>query len=351
MVGTGEDRQKVFTAICFGKRKIKLISEIVAKTQLPHKRVLEEGARLANARLVTKKRIEGEMAYVKDDFLSSKLGQILRLASDPKALAEFPTKSNPRSQTSNTINVTMRIPKNMFDIKEIKIDNIDSFSKVRDIPFSTSRKLVPIGENVFQAGLQKIIQEEGEQKDWGGETDDLFSTRLTLHGQRVNVAFGLKGKGTAGKLVPKKMGKDGDQIQRLFKAPADVFLVQYWNQMDESILEEMKNMATTRSLYEGKTIYYGIIDGQDTQRIILAYPEFFPLNILKPVETVVEARPTTTVNPTESSNFAVTEPSLSSASADEGRDKLLNESDRQGQQSVPGDQSVPPKSLSPVEHG
>jgi hypothetical protein len=72
------------------------------------------------------------------------------------------------------------------------------------------------------------------------------------------------------------MGKDGDQIQRLFRAPADVFLVQYWGQIDETILEQMRLMATAKSLFEKRTIFYGIIDGQDTQRIILAYPECFP---------------------------------------------------------------------------
>jgi hypothetical protein len=129
---------------------------------------------------------------------------------------------------------------------------------------------------VFQQGLQKIIGEQGIFTDWGGETDDLFSTRLLFKGQRATVAFGLKGKGTRGILVPAKMGKNGDQIPRLFRAPAEIFLVQYWGQIDESILEQMKNMAITKSLMEqGKTICYGIIDGQDTQRIMSAYPQHF----------------------------------------------------------------------------
>jgi len=74
------------------------------------------------------------------------------------------------------------------------------------------------------------------------------------------------------------MGKNGDQIQRLFRAPAEIFLVQHWSQIDESILDLMKNLAISKSLNEqGKTIYYGIIDGQDTQRIMAAYPQHFPV--------------------------------------------------------------------------
>ncbi len=85
------------------------------------------------------------------------------------------------------------------------------------------------------------------------------------------------------------MGKDGDQTQRLFRAPADVFLVQYWGQMDESILEQMRLMVTATSLFEKRTNYYGIIDGQDTQRIILAYQEYFPQEASRP-EPEVEPR-------------------------------------------------------------
>jgi hypothetical protein len=74
------------------------------------------------------------------------------------------------------------------------------------------------------------------------------------------------------------MGKQGDQIQRLFRAPAEVFLVHYWNQIDESILEQMKAFATTKSAFEGKRIYYGVIDGQDTFRMLQAYKECFEQN-------------------------------------------------------------------------
>jgi hypothetical protein len=108
------------------------------------------------------------------------------------------------------------------------------------------------------------------------ETDDLFSSRIWIRGKRMAVAFGLKGKGTKGKLTPKKMGKHGDQIQRLFRSPADVFIVQYWNEVDSSIYELMKPLAHYKSFAEGRPIYYGVIDGADSQRLIKAYGKFFP---------------------------------------------------------------------------
>ncbi len=164
----------------------------------------------------------------------------------------------------------------MADAKQITVDDIDSFSRVRNQP--SNQDAIPIDERMFKEGLKRILGEEGNFQDWGGESDDLFSTRLMMKGERRNVAFGLKGKGTTGILTPKKMGKRGDQIQKLFRAPADVFIVQYWNQIDESIIEQMKNFAIAKSVLEQRRIYHGVIDGKDTQRIIANYPEFF-LNV------------------------------------------------------------------------
>jgi len=71
------------------------------------------------------------------------------------------------------------------------------------------------------------------------------------------------------------MGKNGDQIQRLFQTAADIFLLQYWSQIDDSVLEQMQMNAKLRSYADGKRIYYGIIDGQDSARLIQAYPKQF----------------------------------------------------------------------------
>ena len=72
------------------------------------------------------------------------------------------------------------------------------------------------------------------------------------------------------------MGHNGDQVQRLFRSTAEVFIVQYWNRIEESILEQMKSFAIAKSALEGRKILYGIIDGQDTARLIAVYPDCFP---------------------------------------------------------------------------
>ena len=121
----------------------------------------------------------------------------------------------------------------------------------------------------------KIIGEKGKFQDWGGERNDLCSTRMKFQGKRRAAAFAFKGKGLKKKLTPALMGKNGDQIQKLFHTPADIFLLQFWYQIDDAVLEEMQVHAKVRSAADGKRIYYGVIDGQDSARLIQAYPKQF----------------------------------------------------------------------------
>jgi hypothetical protein len=156
----------------------------------------------------------------------------------------------------------------------ITIDDIDSFSKVRRIKLAGS---LPnwLSETQFKKGIQKILGEPGEFKDWGGETSDLYSTRLRLNGKRHAAAFCFKGPGQAGALVPGRMGKNGDQMQRLFQEEADVFFVQHWRDIKPSVVELMRNLAIAKWSSTGRRIWYGIIDGQDSERLRLAYASKF----------------------------------------------------------------------------
>lgn len=71
------------------------------------------------------------------------------------------------------------------------------------------------------------------------------------------------------------MGHNGDQITRLFQSTAEVFIVQYWQEIDERILDMMKPMAYAKSLADGRKVWYGVIDGQDSNRLYRAYPSQF----------------------------------------------------------------------------
>lgn len=156
----------------------------------------------------------------------------------------------------------------MFDAREIFIDEIGSFSKVKRV-----RKIKSINPYEIQTKelLKTIFGENGKFTDWGGETDDLFTTRLEIKGKRISTSLGLKGRATKSPLTPKKMGKNGDQIQRLFRSPAQAFIVQFNGQIDSSVVEQLKEFSIAKSAKENKIIYYGTIDGKDTARLFSAY--------------------------------------------------------------------------------
>jgi len=274
VIGRSPQRRKVFIAIYKGKKKVKTAEEVVVVSSLPRKRVLEEPQKLYNNDIIKKTKVGKELAYEKYPFFTQNKDKVLKLAGNPSALAKFPTKINPKVEN---VSVTLSLPRESIDAIQITVDDIESFAKVHGS--ESDSQCPPIDEELFKLGLQKILGEEGTFQDWGGERDDLFSTRMLIAGQRKAVAFGLKGKGTKGVLHPKKMGKRGDQIQRLFGAPAECFLVQYWGQIDESIVEQMKDLAMLKSVQECKRIYYGLIDGRDTMRVVSAYSEFFSSNV------------------------------------------------------------------------
>jgi len=267
-----EARRKVFRFIYRGKSKVKTVSEIAEGTGLSDIQVLKQGRALADNRIVKQTKVNKKTAYEKDRFYSQKRNRILSLAESPQKLARFPTKVNPRALRGRL--EVIRLPKKLFDIQRITLDDIDSFRKVR-----TSRKLrsgnTPIPETVFKRGIQKILGEKGRFEDWGGEKNDLYTSRLKIDGRRRTAAFGFKGKGLDKKLTPRYMGKNGDQIQRLFQSSAQVFIIQHWREIDQSVVEQMEVFAKVKSLASGEPILFGSIDGEDTNRLLLAYPKEF----------------------------------------------------------------------------
>lgn len=93
---------------------------------------------------------------------------------------------------------------------------------------------------------------------------------------RYYAAFALKGPGKKNKkLTSRDMGKNGDQIQRLQTSSTQVILVQYWQEIDQSVVDLMEQLAVAKSYAVGRPIYFGIIDGEDSARLIQAYPNAF----------------------------------------------------------------------------
>jgi hypothetical protein len=274
-IGRSIAKRKVFEAIYKHKMRTRSVVEIAAMTKISTTRVLQVGGELAGDHIVNQTKKDNRVAYTQKPFYQRNKRKILNLLDKPGRAAKIPTKRN--------ISVLVRTPTSKVGkttqpqalIHHITIDDIDSFSKVGKIRSLAKRLPSTMSERQFNDGVKAIIGETGTFKDWGGETSDLFSTRIRFGGKRRRVAFGFKGPGLAGALVPSRLGKNGDQMERLFGEPADIFFVQHWREIMPSVLRLMKVFAVDRAASTAKPVYYGVIDGHDSNRLRLAYPSKF----------------------------------------------------------------------------
>ncbi len=269
IVGRSKQRQAVFEQICRGKRKIKTIDELIKATGLSAVRVLQEGGRLAQHQLVEK--VKG--GYKKDSFCASRYREILSYARNPKRLKKLPTKVAPHV-TARHVRITFA--SNASRAIHVTVDDIGSFSRVQQVKASTSRSGDnKLAEAIIKTAFTRILGESGKFKDWGGEKNDLFTTKVTVGGRRRPAVFAFKGKATKGVLTLEKMGKRADQVLRLFSdTVAELYLIVFQGQISPVVLEQMKALAVAKAL-GGQSIYYGVMDRDDLNRLKRAYPSAF----------------------------------------------------------------------------
>src|SRR5664280_12494 len=172
--------------------------------------------------------------YKKTDFVTANRSRILSLARDRVQLDSFHTKTNPKINVhlNKGQKITVKVP---FRVRSdfIRVEDIREFSKAKKNKSIGSFKTARLSEEKTKKGILKLLGETKTPKDWGGENNDIFTDRVTLFGKKRRAAFALKGPAKKGPLVPGKMGKNGDQIQRLFDTPATVFLLQYEGEVKE----------------------------------------------------------------------------------------------------------------------
>lgn len=259
-------RQRVFEAIYKGQKQQKSVQEIVHATGLTQIRVLNEGKKLGP--LVEKV----PKAFRKRHELAPHYKKILAFARNPRSTDKVPTKVTPRA-TASASSVQIRFTPAAAKAIQITIDDISPFACIK----RTAKKLGAVREQVIKAAFAVIIGERGKFKDWGGEKSDLYTSKLRIKGARRAAAIAFKGRGTSGKLVPAKMGKNGDQIDRLFDEPAEAFLIVYCGQIDSSVVSQMRAFAIAKKALAGQKVFFGVIDADDLGRIVARYPSAFDL--------------------------------------------------------------------------
>lgn len=272
LLSRSEEKRRVFVEIYRGQsQKPKTAAAISEEINLDPKRVLEIATPLAANHLFEKTKLGHLTAYKKYSAINTVKGRILALATNRKKLREHVTVRNPRVRPQVVkIELAPQSRSVAIDVRHITVDDIDNFSRVRSLPHNkVPSKMEParLPEKVFKKGIARILGNRGKFADWGGESNDLYSTHLKIKGKRYAAAFGFKGPG--------KMGKNGDQIQRLFDSTADVILVQYEGEISESVFAQMRKLAMAKSASENQRIFYGAIALEDSYRLRLKYSSKF----------------------------------------------------------------------------
>ena len=153
---------------------------------------------------------------------------------------------------------------------EVSVEQIDTFSAIRKTEVQSQqslKKLKNIPERKVKTAFAEIIGEPNIPKDWGGESSDLFTSRLMIENQRISTAFLLKGPSRFHSMTPADLGKNGDQIGRLFDEPADFLVLQHCHEVGNAVRRQMRAYAQQM----GNPRKFCIIDGYDTLRILTAY--------------------------------------------------------------------------------
>jgi hypothetical protein len=153
---------------------------------------------------------------------------------------------------------------------EIHIDSIDNFARVRDVApprKNDLNQLRDIPEATIKAAFAEILGEQTVPKDWGGEHSDLFSSLVQLEGKRISAAFAFKGPAKFHPMTVADLGKNGDQIGRLFSEPADLLVLQHCHEITPAV----RGMMRAYAQHMGHPRLFSLINGYDTLRLLRAY--------------------------------------------------------------------------------
>jgi hypothetical protein len=127
-----------------------------------------------------------------------------------------------------------------------------------------SEAVLRVPEDTVKHAIAELLGEPYVPKDWGGERSDLYTSRVFAHGRQMSAAWLFKGPGFPRAMDIKALGKNGDQIDRLFTEPAELLVLQHCHQIKPSVVGMMDAYAHDAR----HPRLYMIIDGADTGRIL-----------------------------------------------------------------------------------
>lgn len=151
-------------------------------------------------------------------------------------------------------------------------EEIDSFEQIVSVSEGDIVDIVPLDleEAEIKKRICSIVGDPFAQKDWGGETCDIFCN-IRFRRRSVPAAFVLKGKAYARRpLRIADLGKNGDQLVRMFSLRAEVFIIQSNGPIDGTVYSQIQAQVAEK-LMTNQPVYYLVMDGVQTARLLRAY--------------------------------------------------------------------------------
>ncbi|MFW9959154.1 MAG: hypothetical protein ACFFCT_13870 [Candidatus Odinarchaeota archaeon] len=158
--------------------------------------------------------------------------------------------------------------------ERILLEDIDSFSKAVSISPKAAYQvsLDSIYEDDIKIALIDIIGERFIPNHSASEKSDLYTSMVVLRGKRVPTAFLLKSMKSVKTMDMKSgLGKRSNQILRLMNEPADLYIVQHTGVINTDVIDHLYAQVFKKATELQKTLYYYIMDGNETARILLGY--------------------------------------------------------------------------------
>jgi hypothetical protein len=126
------------------------------------------------------------------------------------------------------------------------------------------KAVLSVPETKVKHAIAGLIGESYVPKDWGGERSDLYTPRVFARGRQISSAWLFKGPGFPRAMTIAALGKNGDQIDRLFTESAELLVLQHCHEITPAVAGMMDAYAhDVRRLRS-----FMILDGADTGRIL-----------------------------------------------------------------------------------
>jgi hypothetical protein len=154
---------------------------------------------------------------------------------------------------------------------EILPEDIEQFARMREIRVEEASEWTSVMSSRSESFVKNAFATllgEPTKKDWGGESNDHFSSNVSLDGRRRTAAFLFKGPASFREMTIDMCGKRADQLNRLVRSGAEISVVQHCHQIGEAVRETLRALVFHPGWARRK---YCLIDGQATFRILKAY--------------------------------------------------------------------------------